>query len=116
MVSNLQIEAWRRWTRTVFQPNNKELLRLLLTKADLLVDGGMPESAQILFVHVAGFDVLIQEWDEGKVDDLYGLVDYPADFTTYVRSCFDTLRERQAALLKEENVTLVLPPAKRASE
>ena len=94
-ITEMQKDAWRLWVRTVFQPNNKELVRLLLSKADLLVDGEMPESAQTLFVHVSGFDVVLKEWDNAQDRDMFSIVDYPGAFTSYVHDSYQVLQRRQ---------------------
>jgi hypothetical protein len=95
-----QRTAWQAWMVTIFQPSNRRLFELLMTKADLLVDETMPECISAFCSHVTSYDVVLTGWDKGS-EELFAAVDYPPEFTEYVRTSYMLLKRRQAKLLAE---------------
>ncbi len=98
-ITDMQKASYRKWLGTVFQPNNKKILEILLTKTDLLIDGDMPASALTFFAHVAGYDVILQDWESGDLSSLFSLVDYPEEFSLYISKAYKALQEKQSRLL-----------------
>ncbi|WP_027342074.1 hypothetical protein [Hamadaea tsunoensis] len=95
-----QRSAWQAWMTIVFQPSNKRIYEILMTKADLLVDETMPACISEFCSHVTSYDVVMAGWENGS-QELFAAIDYPPDFTTYVRNTYTSLKRRQAALLDE---------------
>ncbi|WP_405776016.1 hypothetical protein [Streptomyces sp. NBC_01538] len=95
-----QREAWKAWILTVFQPANKRVFELLMAKADLLVDDVMPPCISEFCSHVASYDVVIAEWENGAAN-LFAVIDYPPEFTDHIRHSYGLLKKRQAVLLGE---------------
>lgn len=95
-----QRAAWQEWMTTVFQPANKRVFELLMASADLLIDETMPECISRFCSHVTSYDVVISGWEK-KSQELFAAVDYPPEFTEYVRDAYALLKRRQARLLAE---------------
>ena len=100
MLSAEQVSAWKCWMTTIFQPANKRVFELIMTKGDLLLDEEMPECISQFCAHVTSYDVILEGWKSGS-PDIFAVVDYPPNFTDYVRLSYRTLKRRQSTLLAD---------------
>lgn len=98
-IDEYRLSVWREWMTVVFQPTNRRISEVLLSKADLLVDGVMPDSALQFFAHVASYDVVMHRWKLESGTGVFADVNYPEEFTDYVEGCFLKLQARQQQLL-----------------
>jgi hypothetical protein len=98
--SEAELAAWRSWVETVFQPGNRRVYELVVTKAHLLVDDNMPEKFLDFCAHTAGYNVLLARWKEGDYSYHGSLIPHPKGMEDYVRRSFVNLKREQASLLR----------------
>jgi hypothetical protein len=86
-------DVWVQWMQGVFMPANRRIYEVLVTKAHLLAAGDdMPQSLLDFCVHVAGYEIVMKQWERGDYSRLISLIDYPTQpFLEYVRSSFAAL-------------------------
>jgi hypothetical protein len=92
-------EAWRLWVTTVFAVENQRLYKILLTKADLLIDDEMPAVLLDYCAHVLGYEVVLKEWEKGDYRHLGSVIIFPKRLDEYAKQCFSVLKEEQARLI-----------------
>lgn len=98
--SEVELAAWRSWVETVFQPGNRRVYELVVTKAHLLVDDSMPDLLLDFCAHTVGFDVVVSRWKSGDYARHGSLIPHPRGMEDYVRRSFISLKREQAELLK----------------
>ncbi len=104
-----ELEAWRLWMRTVFEPMQKEMLSIITKNADLLIERDLPAPLQLFCAHVAAYAVVFERWERKDFSEYTSVVNYPTqELATYLEKSFTQLKAEQARLLgtKEES-----PPA-----
>jgi hypothetical protein len=114
-----QLEAWKLWVRHVFQPTNRKIFDLVVSKADLLIDDEMPDFLLDFCAHKAGFDVTLARWDEGDFTSHLSLLPHPGEpLNQYARESFSFLKKAQAKLLLRipERESPETPEGRRAAE
>src|SRR5262249_16273891 len=94
-------EVWVRWMETVFMPANRQIYELVVTKAHLLVLGDdMPQCLLDFCAHVAGYEVVLKQWEQGDYSTLLSPIEYPTRaLFEHVRTSFTALRMQQSELL-----------------
>jgi hypothetical protein len=89
---------------TVLQPGNKRTYDLIVSKAHLLLDDGMPPCLLTFCAHVAGFDVIIERWKSGDYSEHLSVVSHPgSELNDYVRAAFRSLKQTQSRLLERRD-------------
>jgi len=91
----------RAWIEAVFMPNNRRLVELVLTKADLLVDAEMPDCLLQLTAHVSGYQAIMHRWNEDGYKVQIPPVPFPDDLFSHADSRFRRLRRDQRLLLEQ---------------
>jgi hypothetical protein len=96
--------AWRLWMTTVFVPMHQQMMELVLTHADLIVESEMPLCLLDLCAHVAGYQAVLKQWEAGDIsvarEDNISVVNFPSqELTEYAAVAFDRLKTEQARLL-----------------
>jgi hypothetical protein len=102
--SQKELEMWRLWMRTVFQPINAKMLLLIENNADLLIDDRLPEPLQLFCAHVAAYKVVLQQWSENDFSEHLSVIDYPTvELTAYLEKSFEDLKSEQRRLLGKQS-------------
>jgi hypothetical protein len=95
-----ELEAWRRWMLTVFQPIHSEMLSLITKNADLLIEDDLPMPLQLFCAHVAAYKVVFERWGKNDFSEHTSVMNYPTDeMASYLERSFKTLKAQQARLL-----------------
>lgn len=98
--SEEELDIWRIWSVTVFQPGNRRLRELVMTKCDLLTGKDLPECLLMLCAHTESFEATIFRWEKNDFDLNWAGVAHPrGKLIEYARINFSALREQQARLL-----------------
>ena len=96
-----QRAVWARWIGSVFMPVNKRSYEVIVTKAHLLEGEEMPQCLLDFCAHVAGYEAILNSWDNGDYSVVGSLLDYPgAPYLDYIRETFVALKKRQQVLLR----------------
>lgn len=95
-----ELEAWRLWMQTVFQPIHDEMLSIITKNADLLIEGDLPKPLQLFCAHVAAYKVVFERWRNKDFSEYTSVLNYPTiEMATYLESSFKYLKSEQAHLL-----------------
>jgi hypothetical protein len=98
--SNEELEAWRRWMLTVFEPIHEEMLSIITKNADLLIESDLPEPIQLFCAHVAAYKVVFERWRKNDFAEHTSVLNYPTEeMAAYLLSSFSYLKSEQARLL-----------------
>ena len=95
-----ELEAWRRWMLTVFQPVHDEMLSIISKNADLLIESDLPRPLQLFCAHVSAYKVVFERWRKNDFSEHTSVIDYPTEeMATYLEGSFKLLKSEQARLL-----------------
>jgi hypothetical protein len=98
--SNEELEAWRRWMLTVFQPIHDEMLSLITKNADLLIEDDLPKPLQLFCAHVAAYKVVFERWSKDDFAEHTSVLVYPTEeMAAYLERSFRSLKSEQGRLL-----------------
>lgn len=98
--SNEELQAWRLWMETVFQPLHDEMMLAITKNADLLIEQNLPQPLQLFCAHVAAYKVVFERWSKGDFSEHVSVMNYPTqDLNAYLERSFKHLKEKQARLL-----------------
>jgi len=114
-----QVDKWRLWITTVFQPLNVEMEKTIVNNSQLILGRRMPTVFKELIVHAEAYKVVIAAWKESDRQDpraytsrfnntVTGL-NYPTNISECVQRVYDGLKERQEHL--QRNMFSSLRPA-----
>jgi hypothetical protein len=99
-LSEADLAAWIAWMQRVFMPANRAMYALIVGKTHLLDDDDMPPTLLEFLAHVAGYEVVLQDWEKGDYSKLTSLINHPgSEFESYLRESFGRLKDRQQQLL-----------------
>jgi hypothetical protein len=99
--SEAELQLWRLWVESVFQPGNKRMYEIIVEHADLLVDDGMPAVLLEFCAHVSSWDVTIQRWAAGDFATYWAGVPHPGEsLEQYVQETFQDIKSQQEELLR----------------
>ncbi len=88
-----QREQWMRWLDHALMPANVKMRDLILSRADLVIEDGMPEPLRAFCAHVAAYEVLVSSRESGIGDRRQALIGHPgAPYVDYVRRSFEALK------------------------
>ncbi|MEG3636360.1 hypothetical protein [Micromonospora palythoicola] len=91
-----QQDQWMRWVQQALMPANIRMRELILGRADLVIEDGMPEALRAFCAHVAAYEVVLAHPDDRRP----ALITHPgAAYVDYVRRSFDALKREQHRLL-----------------
>jgi hypothetical protein len=100
-LSEAELATWRLWVETVFQPGNRRIYELIVTKAHLLIDDQMPDVLLDLCAHTVAFDVLVSRWSKKDYGRHTSVIPHPGGpLDEYARKSFTRLKKEQERLLK----------------
>jgi hypothetical protein len=92
-------KLWISWVIEVFQPINKEMQRIIVDHADLLIGDEMPRCLLDFCAHTSGYDVIIKRWQAGNRTEMYSIANWPKDLQEYLRTSFAELKKDQQSLI-----------------
>jgi len=96
-----ELEWWRMWVIYSAHPRAIHAYEVICAKAHLLIDDDMPECLLEFCAHKAGYDVLIQRWQQGDYREHLSVVRHPGDaLYDYVATAFADLKRKQGELLR----------------
>jgi hypothetical protein len=100
--SAAEAEAWRLWITEVFMPLNRQMVDVIVQKADLLDEAEMPEVLLEVCSHVAAYEAVLKQWTNGDFSRNTSVVDFPrCALVRYTRESFRRLKSEQNRLLGE---------------
>jgi len=101
--------AYKHWMHAVFFPLDDKLVDIIVARADLLIDVGMPQCLTDLCGHTLTLKAVLDTWDpeSGGAPDVPA---YPAkDLLAYLKESFTTLKREQVRLLKAVTTSKAYP-------
>ncbi|MFF5217337.1 hypothetical protein [Micromonospora sp. NPDC000442] len=91
-----QQDQWMRWVQQALMPANIRMRDLILGRADLVIEDGMPEPLRAFCAHVAAYEVALAQPGDRRP----ALITHPgAAYVDYVRRSFDALKREHHRLL-----------------
>src|SRR5262245_5412078 len=120
-----QVDRWRLWMTTVFQPLNLEMEKRIINNSQLILGRQMPTAFKDLIAHTEASKAVITAWKESDRQDQRAYtsrfnntvtgVNYPTNISECVQRVYDGLKERQEHLKRSMLSTLrpapILPVA-----
>jgi len=115
-----QVDKWRLWMTTVFQPLNVEMEARIINNSQLILGRQMPKGFKDLIAHTEAYKAVIATWKESDRQDQRAYtsrfnntvpgLNYPTNIRECVERVYDGLKERQEHLQK--NIFTSLRPAR----
>ena len=94
---------------TLFFPLDDKLVDIIVTRADLLIDSGMPQCLTDLCAHALTLKAVLGSWDAEDAGAL-DVPPYPAmALLAYLEDSFSALKREQVRLLKAVNASRTYP-------
>jgi hypothetical protein len=91
---------WIRWMTHVFMPANRLSVELIRSKAHLVLGEAMPDCFLEMAAHVAGWEVVVKQWEEGNFSELTSILPHPRErYHEHITNAFSTLKRQQQSLL-----------------
>lgn len=95
-----ELQAWRLWMTTVFQPLHDEMMLAITKHADLLIESDLPQPLQLFCAHVTAYKVVFERWNQNDFSEYVSVMDYPTEeINTYLQQSFKRLKAEQSRLL-----------------
>jgi hypothetical protein len=111
-VSDKDADAFRLWIRSVFMPLNRQMMDLVVNRADLLEGTEIPECLLGLCAHISSYEALLKQWEQGDITINEPIVNFPRrPLLKYVEGEFRRLKQEQDVLLTAQRITF--PQRKR---
>jgi hypothetical protein len=100
ILSDEERDLWISWMTAVFMPANRRSVDLITSKAHLVTGGSMPSCFLEFGAHVAGYEVVVRQWEKGNYVDLKAVAPHPRErYHNYIQTTFSELKRRQERLL-----------------
>lgn len=71
--------AWRLWMTTVFMPLNRRIRDVIVDHADLLDEERVPELLLNVCAHVASYEPILKQWEDGNYAQHTSPVNFPSE-------------------------------------
>jgi hypothetical protein len=98
--SEAEAEAWRLWMTEVFMPLNRQMVDVIVRKADLLEESDMPKVLLAVCAHVAAYEPVLKQWEQRDFSEHTSVIAFPSpDLVYYARESFRRLKSEQNLLL-----------------
>lgn len=94
------LEIWRTWIITVFQPLNKDMYDLILANGDLIIENNFPKPLSDLCAHYESYKPIIVQWNGSNFKEHLSLLNYPLDIIEYAEKSYNKLKKEQNRLIK----------------
>jgi hypothetical protein len=93
-------ENWIAWREEVFHPKNERIESIIKKSIDLVEEDGFPEVFTDLMAHVAGYKVVIRQWEKSDFSKYTSDCNFPIDgLFKMVEFQYDHLRTKQQKLI-----------------
>ncbi len=97
-----ELQEWRRWMTTVFMPSNRQLVELIKTKSDLIIESDIPTCLKDLCAHVAAYEIVLIRWEQHDFSEHVSIIGFPSeDLMRYTTQSFKDLKSKQAQMIGE---------------
>jgi hypothetical protein len=101
-----EVEIWRRWIKTVFQPMNVKMETAIIDNAQLIEGGHIYPLFVDLILHVESYRATIAKWKDTDAENPHfveasentAMIAFPKGFDRCVELRFDVLRARRDRL------------------
>jgi hypothetical protein len=94
------LELWRTWICTVFQPINKDIYGLILKNGDLIIENSFPKSLSDLCAHFESYKPIISQWENKNYSEHLSLLNYPISILDYAEKSYNSLKLEQNKLIE----------------
>jgi len=99
-LSEAEKTIWINWVVNVFHKNNLEIEKIIINKAYLIMEEAFPKCLHDFVTHIASNKALLKKWEGGNYEQLFSLIDYPAEFHDYAQSSYLFLKHEQLRYIK----------------
>jgi hypothetical protein len=102
-----EVQTWRRWIQTVFQPMNLQMEKAIVDNAQLIEGGHIYPVFADLILHVESYKATIAKWKDTdanenshfiEASENTSLIDFPKGFDRCVQLRFEAMRARRDSL------------------
>jgi hypothetical protein len=94
-----EMKEWMLWMTTIFMPLNDIREKIIIEKANLIVEEQMPHSLLQFVTHVVGYKAVLAKWAEGDYSERRSTIGWPPEFDAYVERSYAALKAEQTRLL-----------------
>jgi hypothetical protein len=99
--------AWRTWMCSVFLPLNRRMRDIVVEGSDLIEESSMPECLIELCGHVATYEAVVAQWQDGDYSQHTTETNFPTEeLREYATTSFARLKTEQGRLLAGRANTL----------
>jgi hypothetical protein len=106
-VSDADADAFRLWIRSVFMPLNRQMMDLVVNRADLLEGTEIPKCLLDLCAHISAYEALLKQWEKNDFTANEPIVNFPRHpLAKYVEEEFCRLKQEQDTLLRAQRISL----------
>ena len=96
-----ELRLWRLWALSAHRHRSGPAYEVIISKAHLLIEDEMPPCLLQFCAHKAGYDVLIERWNQHDYREHLSVVRHPGDeLHDYLRESFTKLKREQARELE----------------
>jgi len=100
-VDDPDADAFRLWIRSVFMPLNRQMMELVVNRADLLEGTEIPDFLLKLCAHISSYEALLVQWEKGDHAINEPIVNFPRrELRDFAEKEFRRLKQEQDAILK----------------
>ncbi len=99
-IDDKDADAFRLWIRSVFMPLNRQMMTLVVNRADLLEGTEIPDCLLELCAHISSYEALLVQWEQGDHSVNEPIVNFPRHgLQTFAQNEFERLKQEQDVLL-----------------
>jgi hypothetical protein len=121
-----QVDKWRLWMRTVFQPMNLEIEKTIVNNSQLILGSRMPKTFKEMIAQTEGYKAVIAAWKDSDKNDPSAYIsrfnntvtglNYPNKILDCVSHDYNELKKRQQLLQRHFFSDIELLPVVSADE
>ena len=94
-----EMKEWMLWMTTIFMPLNDIREKIIIEKANLIIEEQMPQSLLEFVTHVVGYKAVLAKWAEGDLSERRSTIGWQPEFDHYVERSYAALKAEQTRLL-----------------
>jgi hypothetical protein len=94
-----EMKEWMLWMTTIFMPLNDVREKIIIEKANLIIEEQMPHCLLDFVTHVVGYKAVLAKWAEGDLSERRSTIGWPPEFDLYVERSYQALKAEQTRLL-----------------
>ena len=99
-VDDTDADAFRLWIRAVFMPLNRQMMDLVVNRADLLEGTKIPECLLDLCAHISSYEALLEQWEKQDFTMNEPMVNFRRrQLREFAQGEFKRLKQEQDAIL-----------------